>query len=248
MEISAILMENVVKKFEDVVAVNGVSLQVAKGELFGLLGPNGAGKTTTVNILCGLIKPTSGHVMVGGYKICRENAKVKGLIGVCPQETAVYPYLTAVENVELFGNLYALDRCTLRSRCDMLLEKMGLTQDAKRRVEKYSGGMKRRLSLIMALIHDPQIAFLDEPTVGMDPQSRHVIWDFMTELKSQGKTIFLTTHYMEEAEALCDHIGIIDHGKLIALGSPEELILKNNVSNLEEVFIKLTGRRIREEL
>ncbi|MEM2092986.1 MAG: ATP-binding cassette domain-containing protein [Candidatus Bathyarchaeia archaeon] len=248
MEISAILMENVVKKFEDVVAVNGVSLQVAKGELFGLLGPNGAGKTTTVNILCGLIKPTSGHVMVGGYEICRENAKVKGLIGVCPQETAVYPYLTAVENVELFGNLYALDRCTLRSRCDMLLEKMGLTQDAKRRVEKYSGGMKRRLSLIMALIHDPQIAFLDEPTVGMDPQSRHVIWDFMTELKSQGKTIFLTTHYMEEAEALCDRIGIIDHGKLIALGSPEELILKNNVSNLEEVFIKLTGRRIREEL
>lgn len=185
--------------------------------------------------------------MVGEHEICRENAKVKGLIGVCPQETAVYPYLTAVENVELFGNLYALDRRRLRSRCDMFLEKMGLTQDAKRRVEKYSGGMKRRLSLIMALIHDPQIAFLDEPTVGMDPQSRHVVRDFMTELKNQGKTIFLTTHYIEEAEALCDRIGIIDHGKIIALGSPEELILKNNVSNLEEVFIKLTGRRIREE-
>lgn len=248
MERSAILMENVVKKFEDVVAVNGVSLQVARGELFGLLGPNGAGKTTTVNILCGLMKPTSGRVMVGGHDVCRENAKVKGLIGVCPQETAVYPYLTGVENVELFGNLYALDRSALRSRCDMLLEKMGLIQDARRRGEKYSGGMKRRLSLIMALIHDPQIIFLDEPTVGMDPQSRRVVWDFMRELKSREKTIFLTTHYMEEAEALCDRIGIIDHGKLIALGSPEELILKNDVSNLEEVFIKLTGRRIREEL
>ncbi|MCX8176985.1 MAG: ATP-binding cassette domain-containing protein [Candidatus Bathyarchaeota archaeon] len=248
MKISAILIEDVVKKFEDVVAVNGVSLKVAKGELFGLLGPNGAGKTTTVNILCGLIKPTSGQVMVGGHDVCKENAKVKELIGVCPQETAVYPYLTGVENVDLFGNLYALDRRTLRSRRDMLLEKMGLTQDAKRRVEEYSGGMKRRLSLTMALIHDPQIVFLDEPTVGMDPQSRRVVWDFMTELKKQEKTIFLTTHYMEEAEALCDRIGIIDHGKLIALDSPKGLISKNDVSNLEEVFIKLTGRRIREEL
>jgi ABC-2 type transport system ATP-binding protein len=130
----------------------------------------------------------------------------------------------------------------------MLLGKMGLTQDAKRRVEKYSGGMKRRLSLILALIHDPQIIFLDEPTVGMDPQSRRAVWDFMGELKKEGKTIFLTTHYMEEAEALCDRVGIIDHGRLIALDSPKELISKNEVENLEEVFIKFTGRKIREEL
>jgi ABC-2 type transport system ATP-binding protein len=130
----------------------------------------------------------------------------------------------------------------------MLLVKMGLTQDAKRRVEKYSGGMKRRLSLILALIHDPQIIFLDEPTVGMDPQSRRAVWDFMGELKKEGKTIFLTTHYMEEAEALCDRVGIIDHGRLIALDSPKELISKNEVENLEEVFIKFTGRNIREEL
>jgi ABC-2 type transport system ATP-binding protein len=244
----AIVMENVVKRFEDVVAVNGVSLQVTNGELFGLLGPNGAGKTTTVNILCGLLKPASGSASVGGYDVQKENAKVKEFIGACLQETAIYPYLTGAENVELFGNLYALDKNTLKVRRDMLLEKMGLTRDAKRRVEKYSGGMKRRLSLILALIHDPQIVFLDEPTVGMDPQSRRAVWDFMGELKKQGKTIFLTTHYMEEAEALCDRVGVIDHGKLIALGSPKALISKNEVKNLEEVFIKLTGRRIREEL
>ncbi|MEM3873965.1 MAG: ATP-binding cassette domain-containing protein [Candidatus Bathyarchaeia archaeon] len=244
----AIVMENVVKRFEDVVAVNGISLKVFCGELFGLLGPNGAGKTTTVSMLCGLLKPTSGFVWVGGYDVQRESAKVKGLIGVCPQETAVYPYLTGVENVELFGNLYALDKETLKSRRDMLLEKLGLTQDARRKVEKYSGGMKRRLSIVLALIHNPQIIFLDEPTIGMDPQSRHAVWDFLQELKKEGKTIFLTTHYMEEAEYLCDRVGIIDYGRLIALGTPKNLISKNNVNNLEEVFIKLTGRRIREEI
>ncbi|MEM3464765.1 MAG: ATP-binding cassette domain-containing protein, partial [Candidatus Bathyarchaeia archaeon] len=244
----AIVMERVVKRFEDVTAVDDVSLYVAKGELFGLLGPNGAGKTTTVNILCGLIKPTSGVVVVGGYDVQKESGKVKELIGVCPQETAVYSYLTGIENIELFGNLHVLDKDTLKTRRDMLLEKMGLAQDAKRRVEKYSGGMKRRLSLILALIHNPQIIFLDEPTIGMDPQSRRAVWDFMGELKKEGKTIFLTTHYMEEAEALCDRVGIIDHGKLIALDSPRELISKHGVENLEEVFIKLTGRKIREEL
>jgi ABC-2 type transport system ATP-binding protein len=245
---SAIVAEHLVKKFEDVTAVDGVSLRVANGELFGLLGPNGAGKTTTINILCGLIKPTSGSATVGGYDVQKETAKVKELIGVCPQETAVYPYLTGAENVELFGNLHAMNKNTLKARRDMLLEKMGLTQDAKRKAEKYSGGMKRRLSLILALIHDPQIAFLDEPTVGMDPQSRHAVWDFIKELKKEGKTIILTTHYMEEAEELCDRVGIIDHGKLIALGSPEDLISKGEVTNLEEVFIKLTGRKIREEI
>lgn len=245
---AAIIVENLVKKFEDIIAVDGVSFQVEKGEAFGLLGPNGAGKTTTVNILSGLLKPTKGYVMVGGYDVLKESEKVRELIGVCPQETAVYSYLTGVENVELFGNLYLLKKNVLRTRRDMLLEKMGLTQDAKRKVEKYSGGMKRRLSLILALIHDPQIIFLDEPTVGMDPQSRRAVWDFMGELKKEGKTIFLTTHYMEEAEALCNRVGIIDHGKLIALDSPKELISKNEVENLEEVFIKFTGRKIREEL
>jgi ABC-2 type transport system ATP-binding protein len=245
---SAIITENLVKRFEDVTAVDGINLQVSKGELFGLLGPNGAGKTTIINILCGLIKPTTGSAKVGGYDVQKETGRVKELIGVCPQETAIYPYLTGAENVELFGNLHVMNKEMLKTRRDMLLEKLGLTQDAKRRAEKYSGGMKRRLSLILALIHDPRVAFLDEPTVAMDPQSRHAVWDFIKDLKKDDKTIILTTHYMEEAEEICDRVGIIDHGKLIALGSPEELISKNKVKNLEEVFIKLTGRKIREEI
>jgi ABC-2 type transport system ATP-binding protein len=244
----SIVIDHLVKKYPDVTAVDDISLQVSKGELFGLLGPNGAGKTTTINILCGLIKPTSGSAKVGGSDVQKETAKVKELIGVCPQETAIYPYLTGAENVDLFGNLHTMNKETLKTRSRMLLEKMGLTEEAKRKAEKYSGGMKRRLSLILALIHDPQIAFLDEPTVAMDPQSRHAVWDFVKELKKEDKTIILTTHYMEEAEELCDRVGIIDHGKLITLGSPEELISKNKVKNLEEIFIKLTGRKIREEI
>jgi ABC-2 type transport system ATP-binding protein len=243
---SAIVTENIVKKFEDVTAVAGISLQVPKGELFGLLGPNGAGKSTAINILCGLTKPTSGSAKVGGYDVQRETGKVKALIGVCLQETAIYPYLTGAENMELFGDLYAMNKETLRKRRDLLLESVGLTGDAKRRTAKYSGGMKRRLSLILALIHDPEIAFLDEPTVAMDPQSRRDVWDFIKGLKKKGKTIILTTHYMEEAEELCDRVGIIDHGKLIAIGSPEALISEHKVKNLEEVFIKITGRKIRE--
>jgi ABC-2 type transport system ATP-binding protein len=245
---SAITVENLIKRFEDATAVDGINLQVKKGELFGLLGPNGAGKTTIINVLCGLIKPTSGTAKVGGYDVQKETEKVKTLIGVCPQETAIYPYLTGAENVELFGDLHTMNKETLKARRDMLLEKMGLTEDARRRSEKYSGGMKRRLSLILALIHNPQIAFLDEPTVAMDPQSRHAVWDFIKELKKEEKTIILTTHYMEEAEELCDRVGIIDHGKLIALGAPQALISKNKVKNLEEVFIALTGRKIREEI
>ncbi|MEM3549960.1 MAG: ABC transporter ATP-binding protein [Candidatus Bathyarchaeia archaeon] len=229
-------------------AVDGVSFQVDKGEVFGLLGPNGAGKTTTINILCGLQSPSSGSAHVGGYDVQRRSAEVKNLIGVCPQENAVYPYLTGMENVELFGDLYALTEDTLKTRRSILLEKLGLMHDAGRKVEKYSGGMKRRLSIILALIHNPQIIFLDEPTVGMDPQSRRAVWDFIKELKKEGKTIFLTTHYMEEAESLCDRVGIIDYGRLIALDPPENLISENWVVNLEEVFIKLTERKIREEI
>jgi ABC-2 type transport system ATP-binding protein len=187
-------------------------------------------------------------VVVAGLDVQKDPHKVKELIGVCPQETAIYPYLTGLENIDLFGNLHAMNKDLLKARRGKLLEKMGLIEDAKRRAGKYSGGMKRRLSLALALIHDPQIAFLDEPTVAMDPQSRHAVWDFIKELKKEGKTVVLTTHYMEEAEELCDRVGIIDHGKLIALGSPKELTSSNDVKNLEEVFIKLTGRKIREEI
>jgi ABC-2 type transport system ATP-binding protein len=244
---SSIVIEHLGKKYQDVTALNDLTMQVGKSELFGLLGPNGAGKTTTINILCGLVKPTAGTATVCGYDVVKESLKVKDLIGVCIQETAIYPYLTGAENVDLFGNLHAMNKAELKERRNMLLTKMGLAEDAKRTAGKYSGGMKRRLSLILALISDPQIAFLDEPTVAMDPQSRHAVWDFLKELKKEEKTIVLTTHYMEEAEELCDRVGIIDHGKLIALGTPKELISKNQVNNLEELFLKLTGRNIREE-
>jgi len=245
---TSIKIDNLTKKYEDKLAVENFSLQVAKGELFGLLGPNGAGKTTIISILCGLIKPTSGTATIYGYDIEKDQQKVKELIGVCIQETAIYPYLSGAENLALFGNLYAMNKKAIKQRSELLLEKMSLKEDAKRVTAKYSGGMKRRLSLALALIHDPQIAFLDEPTVAMDPQSRHAVWDFIREQKTNGKTIILTTHYMEEAEELCDRVGIIDHGNLIAIGTPKELISKNKVKNLEEVFIQLTGRNMREEL
>jgi ABC-2 type transport system ATP-binding protein len=242
-----IVIDNLTKRFEDVTAIDGLCLTVANAELFGLLGPNGAGKTTTINVLCGLTRPSGGSVKVAGHDIQKETTQVKKLIGVCPQETPVYTYLTGRENVELFGNLYEMPKEKLKERSEKLLHILGLSEDADRRVEKYSGGMKRRLSLIMALIQDPEIAFLDEPTVAMDPQSRHAVWEFIKELKKAGKTVILTTHYMEEAQELCDRIGIIDHGKLIALGSPKDLIIEYGAGNLEEVFIKLTGRKIREE-
>jgi ABC-2 type transport system ATP-binding protein len=236
------------KKFEDVTAVDGLSLEIEKGELFGLLGPNGAGKTTLINVLCGLLEPTSGSVHVGGYDVRKETAKVKELIGACPQDTAAYSFLYGRENVELFGNLQAMPRDELKKNTDELLEKMSLAEDANRRFGKYSGGMKRRINLIIALVHDPEIAFLDEPTVAMDPQSRHAVWDFIKELERKDKTIILTTHYMEEAQELCDRVGIIDHGKLIALGAPRQLMDKFQAENLEEVFLELTGRKIREEI
>jgi len=244
---SSIVIEHLTKKYEDVTALDDLTLQVETGELFGLLGPNGAGKTTTIDILCGLAKPTSGTASVCGHDTLRETAKVKDLIGVCPQETAFYPYLTGRENVELFGNLYTVDKAKLKERCDMLLTKMGLAEDSRRKASTYSGGMKRRLSVILALISEPKIAFLDEPTVTLDPQSRHAVWDFLKELKKDEKTIILTTHYMEEAEELCDRVGILDRGKLIAMGNPKELIAKNQVRNLEDLFLKLTGRTIRGE-
>ena len=243
----SIEIDQLSKKYQDITALNDLTLQVEKGELFGLLGPNGAGKTTTINILCGLVKPTSGTAKVCGYDVVKESAKVKELIGVCPQETAIYPYLTGAENVDLFGNLHAMNKAELNARRNMLLTKMGLDEEAKRRAGKYSGGMRRRLSLALALINDPQIAFLDEPTVAMDPQSRHAVWDFLKELEREEKTIILTTHYMEEAEELCDRVGIIDHGKLIGLGTPKGLIAKHQVNNLEDLFLRLTGRTIRED-
>jgi len=244
----AISVVDLVKRYEDVTAVDGLSFDVHAGEIFGLLGPNGAGKTTIINILCGLLEPTSGKATVLGLDVQKEPSKIKESIGVCPQEPAYFPYLTGRENVELIGNLHCMEGSELNERTDWLLESVGLGEGSKRRAGKYSGGMVRRMSLAMALVNDPEIAFLDEPTVGMDPQSRRATWGLIRALREKGSTVILTTHYIEEAEALADRVGIIDLGKLIALDTPQSLMEEHGAENLEEVFINLTGRRIREEV
>ena len=244
----AISIKNLVKRYDDVTAVDGLSFDVEEGEIFGLLGPNGAGKSTTINILSGLLEPTSGSATVLGFDVQREPGKVKERIGVCPQEPAFFSYLTGRENVELMGNLQGMPKEKLRERTDWLLDQVGLGEASSRRAGKYSGGMVRRTSLAMALVHDPEVAFLDEPTVGLDPQSRRATWGLIEDLKGRGRTVILTTHYIEEAEALSDRVGIIDHGKLIALDTPQVLMEMHGAENLEEVFIKLTGRKIREEV
>ncbi len=244
----AISIKKLVKRYDDVTAVDGLSFDVEEGEIFGLLGPNGAGKSTTINILSGLLEPTSGSATVLGFDVQREPGKVKERIGVCPQEPAFFPYLTGRENVELMGNLQGMPKEKLRERTDWLLDQVGLGEASSRRAGKYSGGMVRRTSLAMALVHDPEVAFLDEPTVGLDPQSRRATWGLIEDLKGRGRTVILTTHYIEEAEALSDRVGIIDHGKLIALDTPQVLMEEYGAENLEEVFIKLTGRKIREEV
>jgi ABC-2 type transport system ATP-binding protein len=230
-----------------VIAVDGLSLEVGEGELFGLLGPNGAGKTTTINVLCGILEPTSGHVNVGGHDVVRELSDVKEAIGVCPQDTAVYPFLTIKENIELFGKMHAMPSDRLEQNLEYVMGKMRLLEWANKRAGACSSGIKRRLNMAMGLIHDPEIVFLDEPTVGMDVQARHAVWDFTKELKTRNKTVVLTTHYIEEAEQLCDRVAIIDHGKLIALGTPAQLESKSKEKHLEGVFLKLTGSDVRGE-
>ncbi|MFX1402808.1 MAG: ABC transporter ATP-binding protein [Promethearchaeota archaeon] len=242
----AIIIQDLVKKYEDVVALNGLNLKVKKGELFSLLGPNGAGKTTTINILNTLIKPTEGTALVGGYDVRKESNNIKGMIGVCPQEAAIYKFLTGKENIELFGYLHGMPKSLIKEKSGLLLKLLDFEEDSKRKAKGYSGGMLRKLNMLMALIHEPEIAFLDEPTVGMDPRARRKVWEFIANLKNQNKTVILTTHYMEEAEALSDRVGIIDYGELIALGTPKELLQKYESKNLEEVFLKITGRRIVE--
>jgi ABC-2 type transport system ATP-binding protein len=242
----AIVVKNLVKKFGDITAVNDLSLEIKEGEIFGLLGPNGAGKTTAINMMIGLIKPTEGSVIVGGYNIRKDLKKVHELIGVCPQHAAIYKFLTGRENIELFGNLHTVDKKVLKKRTDELLEAVNFTESSKRKTKGYSGGMIRQVNLLIALINDPEIVFLDEPTVGMDPRARRKTWEFINSLKKNGKTVVLTTHYIEEAEALSDHVAIIDYGELIAFGPPKDLMEEHKAKNLEEVFMEITGRRILE--
>jgi len=221
---SAILdVQNLVKKYGDFTAVNGITFDIKEGEVFSLLGPNGAGKTTTLSMLSTLYIPTSGDATIGGHSITKNPMAVKQVIGVVPQELALYEDLTARENLIFWGQMYGLSGKPLSSRVDEVLEQIGLTDKAKNRVRTYSGGMKRRVNIGVGLLHKPRLLFMDEPTVGIDPQSRRAILDTVKDLNQQGMTVLYTTHYMEEAQELSDRVGIIDHGELIALGTQKEL-------------------------
>ncbi len=217
-------VNGLIKRYGDRVAVNGVSFCVQEGEIFGLLGPNGAGKTTTLSILATLLPPDEGQVTIGGYDLVRETNQIKPLIGFVPQELALYPTLSAWDNLAFFGRIYGLRGTALKERIAAVLDLVGLRDRAGDAVRTFSGGMKRRLNIAAGLIHRPRILFLDEPTVGVDPQSRNFIFEHIERLKAEGMTILYTTHYMEEAERLCDRVAIMDEGRLLALGTPKELI------------------------
>jgi len=222
------------KEFDSLVAVNGIDLEIKQGELFSLLGPNGAGKTTTIRMLCCLLKPTRGTASVLGHDVVRVPFAVKKLIGVSPQDTILSERLNCWENLALIGKVHGLSSNEVKGRSEELLETMGLMDRAKDQVRKFSGGMKRRLSIAMALVSDPQVLFLDEPTLGLDPQARRNIWEHMAGLKGK-KTILLTTHYMEEADYLSDRIGIIDEGRVVALGTSQEL--KTNLLEMRSMVV-----------
>lgn len=220
----AITVSGIVKKFGLVTAVDHVSFEVAEGEFFGFLGPNGAGKTTLIRMLTTLVKPTEGTALVSGFNVAKEPAGVRREIGVVPQAMTSDLDLTAYENMDIYARFYGLRSVEIKERINNLLEMVGLSSRAHDLVATYSGGMRRRLEIARVLVHKPKILFLDEPTIGLDPQSRRVVWDFLRKLISgDSMTIFLTTHYMEEAELLCNRVAIIDSGKIIAMGSPAEL-------------------------
>ncbi len=214
-----------VKRYKQTTAVDEVSFEIHAGEIFSLLGPNGAGKTTTISMLSTLLKPTSGDAAIGGHSITTDPMAVRQLIGIVPQEIALYEDLTPLENLLFFGRLYGMSGKPLKNRAEIILEQIGLTDRAKHRVKTFSGGMKRRLNIGVGLLHQPQLIFMDEPTVGIDPQSRRNILDTVKDLNRQGLTVLYTTHYMEEAAELSHRVGIIDHGKLIACGTQQELTL-----------------------
>lgn len=220
---SILEVKDLQKNYGDFAAVKGITFNIKEGEIFSLLGPNGAGKTTTISMLSTLYTPTAGDASIGGHSISKEPMAVKQVIGVVPQELALYEDLTARENLIFWGQMYGLSGKSLNSRVDEVLEQIGLVDKAKNQVKTYSGGMKRRVNIGVGLLHKPRLLFMDEPTVGIDPQSRRAILDTVKDLNKQGMTVLYTTHYMEEAEELSDRVGIIDHGELIALGTQDEL-------------------------
>jgi ABC-2 type transport system ATP-binding protein len=227
------------KRFKEITAVDGVSFHIGRGETYGLLGPNGAGKTTTVSMVCGLLDRDGGSVTVAGRPMDIDATEAKALIGYVPQELAIYPDLSARENLRFFGRLQRLSGTPLDGRVAAILDLTGLTDRANDRTQTYSGGMKRRLNIGIGLLHEPQLLVLDEPTVGVDPQSRNAILEAVDELRKGGMSILYTTHYMEEAERLCDRIGIIDAGRILAEGTRRELVA--SVGQLDRVHLTASG-------
>jgi len=236
------------KRFKDFIAVDTISFNVAKGEIFAFLGPNGAGKTTTIKMLTTLLHPTDGRLELNGHDPVKEPDATRHSFGIVFQDPSLDDELTAWENMEFHGVLYGVEKNVRRTRIEELLKFVELWDRRKSLVKTFSGGMKRRLEIARGLLHHPKILFLDEPTLGLDPQTRNHIWAYVRELcKKEGMTIFFTTHYMEEAEQMADHIAIIDHGKIVAQGTAGELKTKTGTTSLEGAFLALTGSDIRAE-
>jgi ABC-2 type transport system ATP-binding protein len=249
MPLNDIEVDSVTKRFEDMIAVDNLSINVAKGEMLGLLGPNGAGKSTLTKMISGMLNPTSGTIKVGNYSIKNQPMKVKEIMGVVPQDIVLYDYLNAKENLAFYGRLYGLSGRKLKNRIEELLKFTQLDEKAvKRHVSTYSGGMKRRVNIAAALLHEPQVILLDEPTAGLDPQNKHALWEIIQTLRNQGKTIVLTTHMMEEAEELCSRVAIMDHGKIIAIGSPSQLVKEVKMENTISVCPDKTSPSLIEHI
>ena len=237
-------VEQLSKRFGSRTAVDAISFGIGRGETVGLLGPNGAGKTTTIAMISGISKPDGGEVRLDGVSVVRDADALKRRVGLVPQDLALYEELSAWANLQLFGGLYGLGARQLRQRAEAALALVGLADRSGERVGSFSGGMKRRLNIAGALLHDPDLLLLDEPTVGVDPQSRNAIFDNLEELKRRGKTLLYTTHYMEEAERLCDRVLILDHGRILADDTVAGF--KRQYLNLEAAFMRLTGLALRD--
>jgi ABC-2 type transport system ATP-binding protein len=234
------------KEFGELTAVADISFEVLEGEIFGFLGPNGAGKTTSISMICGLLKPTAGEIFVCGKSVLSHPREVKAMMGVVPQEVAIYEELSARENLVFWGGIFGLKGKALNTRVDKLLEQVGLDDRAKEPTKNFSGGMKRRLNLAMGLINEPRLILLDEPTVGIDPQARIKILDVVKAIVAEGRTVIYTTHYLEEAEELCDRVAIIDHGKILSLGTVPELQTQLGEGSLLTVQGSFSGRSLTE--